>query len=92
MSPCLVGVPSVPLAAAYAAPAWPLGALDAFPSLADNTPRPAAGVFPPAAADLPHGTPVLDDIFLASLLFWTILLLFLTIFLPLLNGLCHEGD
>ena len=57
-----LSIPSVPLAAAYAAPAWLLVALDAFPPVADDTSRPAADVLPPAAADLPQVAPVLNDI------------------------------
>ena len=37
-SPWWVGVPSVPLSAVYAAPAWPLVALDAIHPVADDTP------------------------------------------------------
>ena len=40
---------------AYAAPAWPLVALDALRPVADDTPPPADGVLPGVA-------PVLDDI------------------------------
>ena len=57
VSPWSVGVPSVPAAA----PAWPLVALDAMYPVVNNTPRPAAGVLPLAAADLPPVAPVLDD-------------------------------
>ena len=42
-------------------PVWPLVVLDALHPVADDTPRPAAGVLPSAAADLPHGAPVLDN-------------------------------
>ena len=57
VSPWSVGLPSVPAAD----PAWPLVALDAFLPVANDTPRPAAGVLPPAAADLPPVAPFLDD-------------------------------
>ena len=42
-------------------PAWHLVALDAFPPVANDTPRLAAGVLPPGAADLPHVAPVLNN-------------------------------
>ena len=42
-SPRSVCVPSVPLAAAYAAPAWPLVAVDAFRPVADDTPLASDG-------------------------------------------------
>ena len=38
-----------------------LVAFDAFHAVSENTPRPAAGVLPPTAADLPPVIPVLDD-------------------------------
>ena len=53
-----------------AAPEWPLVALDAFHPVADDTPRPAAGIVPltagvllPTAGVLPGIAPVLDYTF-----------------------------
>ena len=43
------------------ASAWPLVALDAFHPVADDTPRPTAGVLPLGAGVLPRVAPVLDD-------------------------------
>ena len=58
MSPWSIGVPLVPAAD----PAYPLVAVDAFHPVADDNPCPAAGVLPPATADLPPVAPVLDNI------------------------------
>ena len=44
-----------------AAPAWLLAALDAFHPVADDSPRPAAGVLRPTAGVLPPLAPVSDD-------------------------------
>ena len=56
-----VGIPSVPLAAAYAAPAWSLFALDAFHPVADDTPSVLNDTLPVLTNTLFGVTPVLDD-------------------------------